>query len=137
MNTPIVSPSSRRSAHTAIFLAFACILGVGFTPSANAAAAQPAVSEKAPALPVKATFEKVKKDDAPPYVLKLKNTSKESLEVSVTVLLSVMSHNRDKARQIPAHVIAAGDTYSVADLAAMDKVTVNAKGYAPLELEVK
>jgi hypothetical protein len=88
-------------------------------------------------LPVSATFSKVKAEDAPPFVLTLKNESKDALEVTVTVLLSVMSHNRDKARHVPPHVIAAGKTWTVGELAALDKVIVEAKGYAPLELEVK
>jgi hypothetical protein len=48
-----------------------------------------------------------------------------------------MSHNRDKARHVPAHVIEAGKTWTVDGLAALDKVTVAAPGFAPLELEVK
>jgi hypothetical protein len=47
-----------------------------------------------------------------------------------------MSHNRDKARVLPLHSIPAGETWTVDGLAALDKVSVASKGYAPLELEV-
>ena len=43
----------------------------------------------------------------------------------------------DKARMVPAEVVAPGATMKIADLAALDKVTVMADGFAPLELEVK
>ena len=118
-----------------VLLALTCGLSVTLMsiPAAHAAETQ---ATKAPALPVKAKFEKVPSNEKPPFVLKLTNQSKQPLEVSVTILLSVMSHNRDKARVIPAQVIPAGETWTVDGLAALDKVTIAAKGFAPLELEV-
>jgi hypothetical protein len=109
-------------------------------PALNAtelSTAQPLADQKAPSLPVEATFSKVKSEEAPPYVLTLKNTSNQAIEVNVTILLSVMSHNREKARHVPTHVIEAGKSWKVEGLAAADKVTVAAKGFAPLELVVK
>jgi len=94
-------------------------------------------ADKAPALPMTATFEKVASTEKPPFVLKLKNDSKAALKVSAKVLLSVAAHNADKARMVPAEVVAPGATMKIADLAALDKVTVMADGFAPLELEVK
>ena len=127
--------TARRVARGFTSLALLCVLSIALLPAPSAIAAEKA--EHAPALPLTATFEKVKTDQAPPFVLKLKNTSKNPVEVSATILLSVQSHNRDKARKVPAHKIAAGDTWTIDGLAALDKVTVEGKGFAPLELEVK
>lgn len=133
MNPSIYSPVRHSLAR--VFLALACVFTTALVtlPRANAAETSTA---KAPALPVTATFEKVKSDEKPPFVLKLKNNSKKPLEVTVTILLSVMSHNRDKARVLPLHSIPAGETWTVDGLAALDKVSVVSKGYTPLELEV-
>jgi hypothetical protein len=96
------------------------------------------LADKAPALPLTATFEKVvRSEDGPPFVLKLTNTSKDALKVSVKILLSVFAHNTDKARNLPTHVIEAGKTWTIPELAALDKVIIKAEGFAPLELEVK
>ena len=38
--------------------------------------------------------------------------------------------------EVPAHLVKAGDTWTIDGLAASDKVTVMAAGYAPLELTV-
>lgn len=93
--------------------------------------------EKAPALPVTATFEKTTGAEEAPYSLKLKNTSKETITVSAKILLSVAFHADSKARMVSEHAIKAGETWSIPGLAAEDKVTVMAKGFAPLELVVK
>jgi hypothetical protein len=135
MNPSKYSAMRRKVGRTLLLaLAFAFSVALVQLPLANAAEAR---ANKIPALPVTATVEKVKSDDKPPFVLKLKNDSKDPLEVVVTILLSVMSHNRDKARHVPAHVIPAGQTWTIDGLAALDKVSVAAKGFAPLELEVK
>ena len=94
-------------------------------------------SDKAPALPMTATFTKAASAEKPPFVLNLKNDSKAALKVSAKVLLSVVAHNADKARMVPAEVVAPGHTMTISGLAALDKVTVMADGFAPLELEVK
>ncbi|HTL69303.1 MAG TPA: hypothetical protein VL200_16680 [Lacunisphaera sp.] len=103
-------------------------LALVFAPAARAADQ---------ALPVTPTIENTKAMDHPPFVLKLKNDSKMTLKLSATVQLSVVAHNADKARMVPAQDVAAGATMTIADLAAMDKVTVKAEGYAPLEIEIK
>ncbi|HVZ63996.1 MAG TPA: hypothetical protein VG936_05355 [Lacunisphaera sp.] len=97
----------------------------------------PAAQAAEPALPVTPKIEKTKATDHPPFVLTLKNDSKATLKLSAKVLLSVVAHNADKARAVPAQDVAAGATMKIADLAAMDKVIVTADGYAPLEIEVK
>jgi hypothetical protein len=94
------------------------------------------MSDEAPAIPVSATFEKVADADSGPYVLKLKNTSTDAIELNATVHQSVISHGTAKDRALPAHVVNPCDTWSISDLAAGDKVTVTAKGFAPLELTV-
>ena len=122
-------------------LALAGALLISFVPlpalQATDAPTTHALADKAPSLPLTAKFEKIETQEGPPYVLKLTNTSKQSVKVSATIYLSVMSHNRDKARQVPAHVIEPGQTWIIDELAALDKVTVNADGFAPLELVVK
>jgi hypothetical protein len=125
----------------AVLVAFACAFGVALASVSPLQAANPpamqSLADKAQKLPVSATFEKVKNNEGPPFVMKLKNESEAPLEVSVTILLSVLSHNRDKARHVPPQVIQPGKTWTVDGLAALDKVTVAAKGFAPLQLEVK
>jgi hypothetical protein len=103
--------------------------------AADAATLQP-LADKAPSLPVTTTFEKAKDGTVPPYVLHLRNISKAPLKVSAKVLLSVVHHNADKARNIPTHVIAPGQVWTIAELAALDKVILTAEGFAPLEVEV-
>jgi hypothetical protein len=119
-------------------LVSACLLAAAVVQVSqlSAATTSTVATDKAPA-PLKAKFEKTKGATGPAFVMKLKNESKQALEVTVTVYLSVFAHNQDKARHLPAHVIPAGETWSVGELAALDKVKVATTAYAPLELEVK
>ena len=96
-------------------------------------------ADTAKKLPLTATIEKAAHpaENTPPFILTLKNDSKASIKVSAKVLLSVVAHNVDKARIVPAQVIDAGKAITIADLAALDKVIVSAEGYAPLEIEIK
>jgi hypothetical protein len=118
-------------------------LGCSFTftqvsvPSAKAAdvAAFKALDDKAPSLPLTASFAKTEGEDGP-YVLSLKNTSYNSIKVSGKVLLSVFFHADSKSRTIPEHAIDAGQVWTVPGLAANDKVILTASGFAPLELTV-
>ena len=133
-------PTTLSPARRTVAVALSCVLA--FAPvmiatlrAADAPALQP-MADKAPTLPVTATFEKGANTETGPYVLKLANTSKDALTVSVKVLLSVAFHADSKARIVPEHTIAAGETWSVSGLAAADKVVVSAKGFAPLELTV-
>jgi hypothetical protein len=71
-----------------------------------------------------------------PYVLNLKNDSKDALVVTASIHLSVAFHANKKDRRIPSHTLEAGQTWTIPDLAAGDKVTVTAEGYASLELTV-
>jgi hypothetical protein len=72
-----------------------------------------------------------------PYVLKLKNESSTDITVTGKILLAVAFHAETKARNLPAHTIEAGKEWSIADLAAEDKITLTAEGFAPLEIVVK
>ncbi len=99
--------------------------------------ATPALQAADKAPPLTPTIEKVASTEKPPFVLKLKNDSKDALKVSAKVLLSVTAHNGDKARTVPAAVVAPGQVLTIADLAALDVVIVTADGYAPLKIDVK
>ena len=98
------------------------------TPALHAA-------DKAP--PLTPAISKVVSTEKPPFVLTLKNDSKDALKVSAKVLLSVAAHNADKARNVPAETVAPGKTMTISDLAALDVVVVSTEGYAPLKIEVK
>jgi|CZKI01.1.fsa_nt_gi hypothetical protein len=103
--------------------------------AANTAVLQP-LEDKAPALPVTCTFEKVTEGENGPYILKLKNVSNNAIAVSVQVLSSVTFHANSRIRNFPDHVIDPGQVWTITELAASDKVTVSAKGLAPTELAV-
>jgi hypothetical protein len=106
-------------------------------PSANASdvPALKALDDKAPSLPLTASFAKTEGEDGP-YVLSLKNTSDNSIKVSGKVLLSVFFHADSKSRAIPEHAVDAGQVWTIPGLAANDKVILTATGFAPLELTV-
>jgi hypothetical protein len=134
MNTSRPSSYIKSSA-----IALGCALALAFAQAPAARAADPALrslDDKVPSLPVSASFAKVADPETGPYVLSLKNTSDSALKVTVKILLSVYFHADSKARNLPEHSIGAGEVWTVPGLAAADKVTVSASGYAPLELTV-
>jgi hypothetical protein len=139
MNTSYTSFSRPALGVTAL-IALGCAFSLAFVPiSAKAAddtAALQPLADKAPSLPLTATFEKVSGAENGPFVLHLKNVSKDAIKASAKVLLSVVVHNTNKARVVPEHVVAPGEVWTIADLAALDKVIVTAEGFAPLELTV-
>jgi hypothetical protein len=94
-----------------------------------------ALDDKAPALPLSASFAKAD-GEAGPYILSLKNTSDSAVKVSAKILLSVYFHADSKAKNIPVHTIDAGQVWTIPGLAANDKVTISGDGFAPLELTV-
>ena len=123
---------------------FAALFALGsvfFLTAAQLPAAAPEradlrpLADEAPSLPVTTTFEKAE-GDAGPYVLKVMSVSKETLVVSAKITLSVASHGDMKEKNLPAHTIEPGQTWSVPGLAATDKVTLTAKGFASVELTV-
>jgi hypothetical protein len=132
--------SARSAACRTALIALGCALSLALvqTPALKAAdpAAPQAPAVKAPSLPVTATFEKVAGAESGPYVLNLKNVSQDALKVSAKILLAVAFHMDSKARIVPAHVIDPGQVWSIADLAAGDRITLTAEGFSPLELTV-
>lgn len=132
--------SFRRVCRSALLtLGCAALFGLVASTSLRAsdAPAKTEMKENAPALPVTATFEKGAATETGPYTLTVKNDSDKALKVHGKVLLAVAFHADNKARHVPEQVVEAGKTMTVPGLAAGDKVTLKAKGYAPLELTVK
>jgi hypothetical protein len=128
---------SRTFAAALAAIAAACALALVQGPAARAAGSSTLASldDKAPSLPIATSFAKADGEDGP-YVLSVKNTSGSSISVSAKVLLSVYFHADSKARNIPAHEVDAGQTWTIPGLAANDKVTLSSEGFAPLELTV-
>jgi hypothetical protein len=135
--------SSRPALRRTNLLALGCALGLAFVPVAALRAADTLtpqnLADSAPALPslpLTSSIEKTTGGENGPYVLKLKNTSTAAVKVTAKILLSVAFHAENKAKNLPEHTVEAGQVWSIADLAAADKVVLAAKGYAPLEIEV-
>ncbi len=106
------------------------------TAKAGETPALRSLDDQAPSMPLTATFDKGTDPDSGPYVLNLKNVSKDAIKVSVRIHLSVAFHANNKNRSVPDHVIDPGQVWTITDLAAGDKITVTADGFAPLELTV-
>jgi hypothetical protein len=139
MITSIISSPRSAVVRTAL-ASLGCAFALAFIqiPSAHAAdsATLKPMDDKAPMLPLAASFEKVADAENGPYVLSLKNTSDGALTVAAKVLLSVYFHADTKARNIPEHTIDPGKVWTIPGLAATDKVIITATGFAPLELTV-
>jgi hypothetical protein len=120
--------------------AIAGVLGLPVARTAFAGTAVPstlqALDDKLPTAPLAVSFEKVTDSEGGPYVLKLKNTSGDAVTASAKIFPSVTIHSDTKERDLPERSVAAGETWSIAGLAASDKVTINAKGFAPLDITV-
>ena len=130
MNIPTV-PSLRRT-----LLALGCILGVAAV-SLNAASGDlslQARADKAAALPVTTAVEKAAEKG--PFHLKITNTSGAALKVNVAVEQSVKSHASPKTHSTTL-TIDAGKSATVEELAAHDKVTLSAEGFAKVELTIQ
>ncbi|HWA86308.1 MAG TPA: hypothetical protein VG710_08815 [Opitutus sp.] len=138
MNTAI-HPLRRSFALLALSSAFVLpALTFAASPVAATPTLQP-LADSATPLPLKATFHKSSKksdDEGGGYTLRLRNTSDQSVTVTATIIVSVPVHNNPKVREEPAHEIKAGKGWTIKNLAAQDRVTVKADGYAPLELTV-
>ncbi|HEY1793965.1 MAG TPA: hypothetical protein VGG34_13700 [Opitutaceae bacterium] len=128
-------PNTRKILMAPLALSLALGLTLASALPARADAPRTALDDKAPAMPVTATFDKGTDPNLGPYILNLRNDSKDSLKVSVTIHLSVAFHASRRDRTAD-HAIDAGQIWTVQDLAANDKVTVTAGGYAPLNLTV-
>ncbi len=105
--------------------------------AANPAGLQPLADKQAPALPVAVSFEKgPQPEKGGPYILKVKNTSASSLTVHAVIRWSVISHGSAKTIELPPHPLAAGETWAIDELAVEDRITLDAEGFATLELQV-
>jgi len=134
-NTSSTRSALGRTALLALGCAFSlALVQIPAVKAADTAALQP-LADKAPALPLTATFEKTAGENGP-YVLNLKNDSKDAITASAKIVLSVVVHNAAKEKNLPGHVIDPGTVWTIPGLAAGDKVTVTADGFAPLELTV-
>lgn len=107
-------------------------------PAIGFAALSQTPAKSASALPVTTTFEKLKETDKDGhYVMKVTNTSKQTLKITAAVVESVTFHAHPKNRSLPEHAVAAGETWTVDNLAPEDKVTLTAAGFDPLVVTVK
>lgn len=115
-----------------------CVLGLALAsaPALHANPTDAKSEEKAPALPLTATFAKDKKAEGPPYTLTVKNVSDHALKVKAKILLAVAFHADSKAKNLPEQTIEGGKDWAIPGLAAQDKVILSAEHYAPLELVV-
>jgi hypothetical protein len=132
--------STSRTSSFAALLALACALVIAAAQTQATAATENAVlrplADESPSLPVTTTFEKSADADSGPYVLKVLSVAKDTLVVNAKIVASVVSHGDTKERNLPAHTLEVGQTWSITGLAATDKVTLTAKGYASVELTV-
>lgn len=107
------------------------------TASARGADFQPLAEKSAPQLPLSGTFARgTPGQNGGPYVLTLTNTSNQKLVVSGTIVWSVTSHNRANTIKLPARELGAGESWSIDDLAAEDRVILEADGYEKIEFTV-
>jgi len=135
-HNPYACPTLCRTTLLALGCALALVAVPFSTLSAADAPASPAAADKAPSLPLVPTFEKVTSGENGPYVLNLKNVSKDAITASAQVIPSVAFHATAKTRSLPERAIDPGQVWTISELAATDKVIVSAKGFAPLELTV-
>jgi hypothetical protein len=131
-------------ARKAALLSFAAISAAVAVPCSSALAAPAAettpahpMSDQAAKLPVEHSFAKeTSGDNKGLYTLTLKNTSAKPVKITATVDESVVSHNRPKTRTVTSPSVEPGKTWKIEALAAHDKVTLAADGFAPLQLVV-
>ena len=123
-----------RSLILALGSAFSLALFVAPAARAETPALRPLADSAA--VPVTATFEKVSADGVNGYALNLKNVSSDTLKLTVTITPSVVFHADAKVKTLPEHAVDAGQTWTIKDMAAGDKLSVAADGFAKLELTV-
>ncbi len=88
-----------------------------------------------PALPLSGTFEKEDGDNGP-FGLTLKNTSGNSVKAGGIVLLNMGSDAHGKTKEIPEHIVARAESWTIYGLSTGDTVTIEADGFAALVLKV-
>ena len=133
-----MNTSNRSFTHALLALGCAFVLAIVLAPAGRAeAGSAPPITSEAPIAPLSASFAKVAGAETAPYVLTLKNDSAKAVTASAKVLLAVAFHAESKARNVPEQVVEPGKTWTIADLAKGDRITVSAEGFAPLELTVE
>ncbi len=106
------------------------------TTFANGSDLQPLSEKSAPQLPLSGTFARgTPGENGGPYALTLTNTSKQNLSVRGTIVWSVTSHNRANTIKLPVRELAAGESWTIDDLAAEDRVILEAEGYEKIEFK--
>lgn len=126
----IASPLLRRLG----LIALSSILSLLAVTITHANPLQSLADKKAP-LPITASFTKgTPGENGGPYAVKLTNTSNAALTVNVTIIWSVASHNRARTIKLPPHEIAAGESWSIDDLAVEDRLLLTADGFEDLDL---
>lgn len=129
------SRSFLRVLSIAICSAIALLLTTSAT-YADAAKPQPLAEKSAKKLPLTGTFARgTPGENGGPYALTLKNTSQEKLTVNATIVWSVTSHNRANTIKLPVREMAAGESWTIDDLAAEDRVILEAEGFEKLEFK--
>jgi hypothetical protein len=124
----------------AAMITLGCILGLATALVPSARAGESGVElrrldDSLPALPLTGSFEKEDGDNGP-FGLTLKNTSGNSIKASGIVLLNVGSNAYSKTKEVPEHVVARAETWTIYGLSTGDRVTIEADGFAPLVLTV-
>lgn len=122
----------------ALAAGFALILATVSSASTNPQPTlQPLADQKAPALPLAISFEKGPPgENGGPYILKAKNTSQASLTLHAVIRWSVISHGSAKTIELPPHVLAPDEVWSIDKLAVEDRITLSAEGFETLDLKV-
>ncbi len=117
----------------AVALVAAVLVGLmAHTPTLAADDAAPAT--ELPALPLSASFGKgTPGENGGPYALTVVNTSDHTLMLEGLIIWSVQSHNRAQTLKLGPHELAAGESWTINDLAVEDRVVLEAEGYAKWE----
>tara|TARA_R110002167_G_scaffold202412_1_gene406107 strand:+ start:153 stop:557 length:405 start_codon:yes stop_codon:yes gene_type:complete len=89
-----------------------------------------------PALPLTTSFGPgTSGENSGPYALTLKNTANHALTLQGTIFWSVTSHNRAQTLALGPKELAPGASWTINDLAFDDRIILQAKGFAKLELK--
>ncbi len=114
----------------------AALLLVSATTLASGSDLQPLAEKSAPPLPLSGTFARgTPGENGGPYALTLTNMSKQKLSVAGTIVWSVTSHNRANTIKLPLRELAGGESWTIDDLAAEDRVILEAEGYEKIEFK--
>ena len=74
-------------------------------------------------------------ENSGPYALTVKNTADHALTLQGTIIWSVTSHNRAQTLALGPKELAPGASWIINDLAFDDRIILQARGFAKLELK--